>query len=326
MVLVVEEDDDDNGEEQEEKEEEEEKDDDDDDANEEEEDGCENTLRPIVEKDEDDVDLTTISSPNWYDSFATSSPSFTILHVYDTVFCGFSAKLTSLQASTLQTSSPYILSLIYEKIRRVHTTRSPEFLWLKTADTSGLLKELDFGSDLVIRVLDDTGVWPERESFDDRGLREVTVTVVVTTVGSGSFGGGGIKTSVPIRFGGGGTISGGVSCSGTGYGGGGCRGSYRDPIETKVDDWEIKSLFGVLLVDIVEEQRRNLFEWRCFLLDIVPKEMVTYLRSSRALRMFIEQSHDEVYGCLKGGSGNSGGKRLAISMVEEAWLSEKEKV
>ncbi|GKA99336.1 hypothetical protein Tco_0827273 [Tanacetum coccineum] len=48
--------------------------------------------------------------------------------------------------------------------------------------------------------------------------------------------------------------------------------------------------------------------------------------SSRALRMFIEQSHDEVYGCLKGGSGNSGGKRLAISMVEEAWLSEKKEV
>ncbi|GKE74680.1 hypothetical protein Tco_1536721, partial [Tanacetum coccineum] len=39
--------------------------------------------------------------------------------------------------------------------------------------------------------------------------------------------------------------------------------------------------------------------------------------------MFIEQSHDEVYGCLKGGSGNSEGKRLSISMVEEAWLSEK---
>ncbi|GJS80443.1 hypothetical protein Tco_0730324 [Tanacetum coccineum] len=47
---------------------------------------------------------------------------------------------------------------------------------------------------------------------------------------------------------------------------------------------------------------------------------------SRALRMFIEQSHDEVYGCLKGGSGNSRGKRLAISMVEEAWLSEKKEV
>ncbi|GKC83905.1 hypothetical protein Tco_1139622 [Tanacetum coccineum] len=39
-----------------------------------------------------------------------------------------------------------------------------------------------------------------------------------------------------------------------------------------------------------------------------------------------EQSHDEVYGCLKVGSRNSGGKILAISMVEEAWLSEKEEV
>ncbi|GKA56036.1 hypothetical protein Tco_0755108 [Tanacetum coccineum] len=39
-----------------------------------------------------------------------------------------------------------------------------------------------------------------------------------------------------------------------------------------------------------------------------------------------EQLHDEVYGCLKGGSRNSEGKRLSISMVEEAWLSEKEDV
>ncbi|GKF54147.1 hypothetical protein Tco_0161057 [Tanacetum coccineum] len=56
------------------------------------------------------------------------------------------------------------------------------------------------------------------------------------------------------------------------------------------------------------------------------KERVTYLRSSRALRMFIEQSHDEVYGCIKGGSGNSREKRLTISMVEEEWLSEKKEV
>ncbi|GJT31485.1 hypothetical protein Tco_0911760 [Tanacetum coccineum] len=65
------------------------------------------------------------------------------------------------------------------------------------------------------------------------------------------------------------------------------------------------------------------FRWRCFLLDIVLKEMVTYLR---ALQMFIEQLHDEVYGCLKGSNGNSEGKKLVISMVEEAWLSEKEEI
>ncbi|GKB06872.1 hypothetical protein Tco_0835105 [Tanacetum coccineum] len=80
---------------------------------------------------------------------------------------------------------------------------------------------------------------------------------------------------------------------------------------TKVDDWEFKGLFGVLLDDNVEEQR-----WVC---EMIPG-------SYRALRMFIEQSHDEVYGYHKGGSRNSRGKRLAISMVEEAWLSEKEDV
>ncbi|GJX22727.1 putative mitochondrial protein [Tanacetum coccineum] len=62
---------------------------------------------------------------------------------------------------------------------------------------------------------------------------------------------------------------------------------HSDPIETKVDDWEFKSLFGVLLVESVEEQR---------------------------------------WGCLKGGSRDSGGKRLSISMVVEAWLSKKEEV
>ncbi|GKC13479.1 hypothetical protein Tco_1010261, partial [Tanacetum coccineum] len=46
--------------------------------------------------------------------------------------------------------------------------------------------------------------------------------------------------------------------------------------------------------------------------------------SSRALGIFIEQSYDEVDGCIKGDSENSRGKRLAISMVEETWLSEKE--
>ncbi|GJS42111.1 hypothetical protein Tco_0567154 [Tanacetum coccineum] len=48
--------------------------------------------------------------------------------------------------------------------------------------------------------------------------------------------------------------------------------------------------------------------------------------SSQALRMYIEQSHDKVYSCIKGGTGNSGGKRLAISMVEKAWLSEKKEI
>ncbi|GJS22993.1 hypothetical protein Tco_0451625 [Tanacetum coccineum] len=79
------------------------------------------------------------------------------------------------------------------------------------------------------------------------------------------------------------------------------------------------------------QSRRQLVaeERKCLVMDSEKNERYNkpaageLCSSSRALRMFIEQSHDEIYGCLKCGSGNSGGKRLAISMVEEAWLSEK---
>ncbi|PQM33887.1 subtilisin-like protease SBT1.5 [Prunus yedoensis var. nudiflora] len=50
------------------------------------------------------------------------------------------------------------------------TPPAPEFLGLRSTDAAGtLLKESDFGSDLVIGVID-TGIWPERKSFHDRDL------------------------------------------------------------------------------------------------------------------------------------------------------------
>ncbi|KAB2060942.1 hypothetical protein ES319_A10G054600v1 [Gossypium barbadense] len=112
---------------------------------------------------------------HWYESSLASvlSPSTPaqVLHVYDTVFHGFSAKLSPTDALNLQTL-PHILAVIPEQVRRLHTTRSPHFLGLQTTDSAGLLKESDFGSDLVIGVLD-TGVWPERQSFNDRDLGPV---------------------------------------------------------------------------------------------------------------------------------------------------------
>lgn len=65
--------------------------------------------------------------------------------------------------------------MIPEQVRQLYTTRSPQFLGLKTSDTAGqLLKESDFGSDLVIGVID-TGIWPERRSFNDHDLGPVPV-------------------------------------------------------------------------------------------------------------------------------------------------------
>lgn len=115
---------------------------------------------------------------HWYQSSLQSlSPTPTtqlIIHTYDTVFHGFSAKLSPLQAQKLRSLSG-ILAVIPEQVRQLHTTRSPQFLGLKTTDSAGLLKESDFGADLVIGVID-TGIWPERQSFNDRDLGPVPPT------------------------------------------------------------------------------------------------------------------------------------------------------
>ncbi|KAL0562194.1 hypothetical protein IC582_002646 [Cucumis melo] len=112
---------------------------------------------------------------HWYESSLASISSVNdggaIIHTYETLFHGFSAKLSPLEVEKLQTL-PHIASIIPEQVRHPHTTRSPEFLGLKTSDSAGLLKESDFGSDLVIGVID-TGIWPERQSFNDRDLGPV---------------------------------------------------------------------------------------------------------------------------------------------------------
>ncbi|OMO65989.1 hypothetical protein COLO4_30852 [Corchorus olitorius] len=109
---------------------------------------------------------------HWYESSLSSilsaSTPTQILHVYENVFHGFSAKFSPAEALKLQTL-PHVIGVVPEQVRHLDTTRSPHFLGLKTTDSAGLLKESDFGSDLVIGVID-TGIWPERQSFNDRDL------------------------------------------------------------------------------------------------------------------------------------------------------------
>ncbi|KAL4326564.1 hypothetical protein HN51_033707 [Arachis hypogaea] len=91
----------------------------------------------------------------------TTAASAAILHTYDTVFHGFSTKLSPLLAQKLESLS-HVVAVIPEQVRQLHTIRSLQFLGLKTADRTGLLKEMDFGSDLIIGVID-TGICPDRE-------------------------------------------------------------------------------------------------------------------------------------------------------------------
>ncbi|CAN6468734.1 unnamed protein product [Victoria cruziana] len=93
-----------------------------------------------------------------------------ILHVYGTVFRGFSARMTAEEAEEMG-KNPAVLKVIPDGVMRLHTTRSPEFLGLDHR-SGGLLQLSNYGSDVVIGVLD-SGVWPERRSFSDRGLGPV---------------------------------------------------------------------------------------------------------------------------------------------------------
>ncbi|KAJ4870720.1 Subtilase family protein [Raphanus sativus] len=129
-----------------------------------------NSLTYIVHVDHEAKPSIFPTHRHWYTSSLTSTPS-SIIHTYDTVFHGFSARLTSQEAAQLL-NHPHVISVIPEQVRQLHTTRSPEFLGLRSTDKAGLLEESDFGSDLVIGVID-TGIWPERPSFDDRGLGPV---------------------------------------------------------------------------------------------------------------------------------------------------------
>ncbi|MCL7028401.1 hypothetical protein MKW94_030261 [Papaver nudicaule] len=95
------------------------------------------------------------------------------LHVYKTVFHGFSTKLNQQQAEEIK-NRPGVLGVYIDQVREIQTTRSPHFLGLTATGAhghkaNGLLKGSDYGSNVVIGILD-TGIWPERRSFHDHGL------------------------------------------------------------------------------------------------------------------------------------------------------------
>ncbi|KAK8581096.1 hypothetical protein V6N12_071338 [Hibiscus sabdariffa] len=95
------------------------------------------------------------------------------------VFHGFSAKLSPTEALKLQTL-PHVIAVIPEQVRYLQTTRSPLFLGLRTTDKAGLLKESDFGSDLVIGVIDTGNGGPG-------GLTVTNVAPWVATIGAGTI-------------------------------------------------------------------------------------------------------------------------------------------
>eukprot|EP00249_Psilotum_nudum_P014794 c25009_g1_i2 orf=549-2870(+) len=118
-----------------------------------------------------------ISHEHWYTSVVASLKEVTteessqrhMVHVYDTVFHGFSAKLSPEQAAAIE-KVPGFLGMFPDKARQLHTTRTPQFLGLNSS--YGLWPRSNYGSDVIIGVLD-TGIWPESKSFTDHRIGPV---------------------------------------------------------------------------------------------------------------------------------------------------------
>ncbi|KAM1312807.1 hypothetical protein ACFX2F_016919 [Malus domestica] len=108
-------------------------------------------------------------------SLSSSSPaengdgSEMLLYSYSHVMHGFSARLTPSQLSRLE-KSPAHVATYPEFFGKMFTTHGPKFLGLR--QNLGLWPNASFGQDVIIGILD-SGIWPESESFGDKGMSEV---------------------------------------------------------------------------------------------------------------------------------------------------------
>ncbi|KAG8654778.1 hypothetical protein MANES_05G175400v8 [Manihot esculenta] len=108
---------------------------------------------------------------SWHRSILKSLPSYVddeemLLYSYNNVMHGFSARLTQSQLSELE-KSPAHLATYKESFGKPFTTYSPKFLGL--SHNYGLWPTAAFGEGVIIGIID-SGIWPESESFNDKGM------------------------------------------------------------------------------------------------------------------------------------------------------------
>ncbi|KAJ0085207.1 hypothetical protein Patl1_08922 [Pistacia atlantica] len=92
-----------------------------------------------------------------------------LLYSYNHAIHGFSARLTPSQLSEVE-KSPAHLKTYPESFGKLFTTHSPKFLGLN--GNSGLWPAASYGAGVIIGIID-TGIWPESESFNEKGMPPV---------------------------------------------------------------------------------------------------------------------------------------------------------
>ncbi|EOX97873.1 Subtilase family protein, putative isoform 1 [Theobroma cacao] len=94
-----------------------------------------------------------------------------ILYSYKHGLSGFAAVLSQSQAKLIA-DVPGVVRVVPNRILSLHTTRSWDFLHVKPQIVDGILSRSHSGVGTIIGVMD-TGIWPESESFKDKGMGKV---------------------------------------------------------------------------------------------------------------------------------------------------------
>ncbi|KAH6788806.1 Subtilisin-like serine endopeptidase family protein [Perilla frutescens var. frutescens] len=123
-----------------------------------------------------DYDSVTESHYRFLGSFLGSHDKAkdSIFYSYTKHINGFAAILEEEEASRIS-KHPNVVSVFLNQGRKLHTTRSWDFLGLENNGeirASSLWKKARFGEDTIIANLD-TGVWPDSKSFSDEELGPV---------------------------------------------------------------------------------------------------------------------------------------------------------
>ncbi|KAH6783168.1 Subtilase family protein [Perilla frutescens var. hirtella] len=91
-----------------------------------------------------------------------------MIYSYRHGFSGFAAKMSHSQAKYFQ-GLQGVVDVFPNYLYKQQTTRSWDYLGLSVSSTTNLLHDTNQGDGAIIGVLD-SGVWPESESFNDKGL------------------------------------------------------------------------------------------------------------------------------------------------------------
>ncbi|KAL3622262.1 hypothetical protein CASFOL_033673 [Castilleja foliolosa] len=122
------------------------------------------------------LDATLRPSRKWHEEIIESINTFDqddhnpqLHYAYDTIISGFSAKLSKQHVESLKE----VLMALYTLERTNYSPSTPLIRHSFSAHTGqGLWSATNLASDVIIGLVD-TGIWPEHESFNDRGLSPV---------------------------------------------------------------------------------------------------------------------------------------------------------